>query len=232
MNLIEKIEIIEYPQLTHKGIIHLNFPNQYLLCMSFCRVQEYCESPLPCINKNYFTIEELMDTYAETYGHGHFSYDGDWVGFNIPGNLALAFQHDFHNKPMLKKEKYLLEIINKERARRKEITDTNFCVIGTYRLDDIEHEIAHALYYLHPKYKKQMDDFYHSLTDSHKKGMKNYLSTSGYEEPQFLDEAQAYFSTSDDEDISDRIPKSTLPGQRKLKLFRDAFKKWHNDKGI
>ena len=228
MKLIE-IEIIEYPQSTHKRIIHLNFPNQYILCMSFCRLQEYSESPLSNIKKRYFTIEEMMDTYAETYGNGHFNYDEEWVGFNLPGNIIISFQNDFSGKPMLEKEKYLIEIINRERARRKVIIDNNFCVIGTYRPEDVDHEIAHALYCLHLKYKKLMDDIYCSLTTKQQKGMNRYLSTSGYDRPQFIDEAQAYFSTSDDEDISNRIPKFALPGKRKLQLFRNVFKEWHNE---
>jgi hypothetical protein len=237
----KNIDVTVYPEDAREGIIHLKYHSQYYLAMSFCRLQEFSESPYLNIREQFFTLEEYMDIHAENTD-GHFTYDDDWVGFNITDRTIYDFIWKFAKfRRPLKKEEVLLKIIKKS-VRNKFGYDIytpksnpskkKFCVIGTFRNMDVDHELAHGFYYLRTKYKKEMNELYNSLTVSQRNRMHLYLKEEGYSPAEYRDETQAYFSTSTNADILGRIPKLKLPGKTKLKAFRDVFLKWKNDKRV
>jgi len=123
--------------------------NQYDLASTFMRIQEYYESPYNNIYNKHFTLETFLDTYVKP--NGKLTYFSDYCGFNVPGNIVNKFFKIFKND-LLEKEKSLLKAIRKNYKNK----DDNFYVIGCYRSNELTHEIAHALYYLHRDYKSNM----------------------------------------------------------------------------
>ena len=171
-----------------EGLIHLHFDNQYDVTSTFMRLQEFYESPYENIKGKYFTVEQYMDTYADDTGD--FSYTSDWSGFNVPGNVVLDF-YDLHWTEFLNKEKDLYTILKPF----IEIDGSNLYVIGTYKEDTIDHELAHAMYYLHPEYKVMMDNLTNQIMNPYSKDIQKVLRDMGYCDEVMKDEMQAYLST-------------------------------------
>lgn len=160
--------------------------DQYELCSSFVRLQEFYESPYPNIRGQHFTLDEFMDTYAKD--HNGFSYFTDWCGFNIPGCIVNQFR-DLFKDDLRPKEKNLLDLILKEHT----MTNGWYYVIGVIKGDyaAINHEVAHALYYLNPLYNKEIS----ILAEEYKKENPNKvkkLLKQGYDKDFITDELQAY----------------------------------------
>ena len=181
-----------------KRIVHLQYPNQYSLCSAFVRIQEFYESPFDDIRGKYFTLDEFMDRYAEQTGS--FTYFTDWSGFNVPGNVVLDFWYKFCWDRKLEKRKKELEIFRKIDEHIIS-SDPNFYLIGTHETDGVgtyvEHEIAHAYYYLDPEFRKAQDEVYDSMDKKVSAKVAVKLMEIGYSEGVIKDETQAYFSTDD-----------------------------------
>ena len=153
------------------------------------RMQEYYESPKFAGQK--FSMEEYMDWYAKE--NGNFTYTSDWNGFNVPGHIVKEFFDLFGDDELLHKERYLRSLINKYAD-----SDKPFYVIGIHQEDSsLEHEMAHAYYYLFPEYKKDMLNQVDNLDSTFRAGMFGWLKGHGYCEAVMSDETQAYLATSD-----------------------------------
>ena len=110
-------------------------PHRYLENLdAILRIQEHYESSR--FRSRVFTLEEYMDWYAERFGA--FTYFEDWSGFNVP---STAFEPFYEGRfdPLSEKERRLLRLFERERAP--------FYVIGITSDDDLQHELAHALYF-------------------------------------------------------------------------------------
>jgi hypothetical protein len=167
-------------------------PTNYEISSMFLRPQEFYESNFPNIQNNYFTLEEYIDTYV--HATGAFTYYNDWAGFNISSYHIKQFFNKFAYN-LSKKEIILLELLKKINP---ELTDP-FYVIGTKHQDakSINHELAHAYYYLNTNYRAYMEKeslkFSLSLWDKLNCNLQeNYL----YNKNVIRDEAQAYLATS------------------------------------
>ena len=186
------------PEIKFPGLIHLHFETQYGLASTLMRLQEFYESPYEGIRGHVFTHETFMDRYAQE-NDGEFTYFEDWTGFNVPGHIVDAFFEQFTD--LQQKEHKLRKFIN-------EILEENdwnaYYIIATCRgaadeEETVQHEIAHAMYYLFNTYKEEMDGHLTSM-ESEKalmKALKFQLKKSGYAENVHEDEMQAYFATSD-----------------------------------
>lgn len=175
-------------------IVHFHFEKQYDLIADFIRLQEFYESPLKGIRGELFTLDEFMDAYAEA--NGNFTYFTDWLGFNVPGNIVIKFRDVFYGD-MRPREWGLLSSIdhkNKFIYRR----DPQFYVIGTCKnFKYVNHELAHAYYYLAPAYKDAQDAVTASMDPEMKAKVAVKLVEMGYTEDVIDDEIQAYFSTDE-----------------------------------
>jgi len=153
------------------------------------RIQEYYESPIGEFRGNYFTHEDFMDAYAEN-NSGRFTYFSDWSGFNVPGNIVLEFFELFDD--LNKKETALYRCVE----TIAEIHGDQFYLIGVVGQDQdtLNHELAHAFYYLDKEYKELMD----AITSCWENRDEFYkgLETLGYDDSVFMDETQAYIATS------------------------------------
>lgn len=169
-------------EVIKKNIIHLIFKSQKDLCQSMIRLEEFYESP-EFANKK-FTLNEYKPWYVKNYGQ--WSYYSDWSGFNIPGHKIHEFLKT--NQKLRMVEKYIFQTLPKDK----------FYLIATYeggRSDILDHEIAHAMFYLNHDYKQEMTSLvnanFNNCTD-----LSDWILKS-YNTDVLIDELQAYLSTSD-----------------------------------
>lgn len=91
MNIKYKLKEI-YPK-----VFLVTMDNSYDLAMTFCRVQEFYESPYKEIRGKYFTMAEFQRLYTMRRGSDCFTYPSDWAGFNIPSQILLDCYGYFSN---------------------------------------------------------------------------------------------------------------------------------------
>ena len=199
--------------MKNSQILHVQFPNQYLLTSTMMRFQEFYESPNPKFRGKYFTHEQYMDWYAQD-NKGNMSYFTDWSGFNIPGETLFDWWA-YSQKISTKEDKlYRMVISNID-------YDKPFYLIATYKggkSSILDHEIMHALYYLKPDYRKAVNKL---LAKYNLKSFYKVLASYGYTSKVFKDEAQAYILTGLTPELA-KIPK-LLQLEYELKDLAETF---------
>lgn len=193
-----------------KGIVHITFPNQYELCATMLRMQEFYESPYPQIKGHPFTLEVFMDLYAED--KGNFTYYSDWNGFNVPGDVVCQFLTDMEHigYPLSKKERRLVHLLKVAMDGFEPDTDDTFYLIATHKKESspIEHEEAHAYYYLYSKYRTATNIMYDRSKiefPEYIQSIRDTLLRMGYCEDVIIDETQAYLSTDTIDEMTKRF---------------------------
>jgi hypothetical protein len=138
-----ELKIISSCKDTKKAIFHFNFATQKEMNLSFIRFSEYIESPK--YKGTLFPRQSILDYIP--------NYDKIVLGHNIPSNKFKEF------KVLFKTNFSLFEQIVIEKIDKYNAFD-DFYVIATYnaptKFTAIDHETAHALYYLIPKYKQEV----------------------------------------------------------------------------
>ena len=170
---------------------------QYEIASMFMRPQEYYESPFKNIQGKYFSVEEYIDQYVKETGG--FTYFTDWTGFNIPSeNIKTFFQ--LFKYDLTAKEILLDQLIRSINPRM----DGAFYVIGCSKdgnyKQTINHELAHAYWYLYPEYKSTMLSYIPKFSH-YQSAVDSMVTTGGYNQTVMNDEFQAYIATSLREDI-------------------------------
>jgi hypothetical protein len=166
--------------------------DMYTLAMTFCRVQEFYESPFKQIRNKKFSLIKFMELYSKKNG-GCFTYAQDWGGFNVPGRVVANLYKigiDDYNK-------YDSTIEEIHKTINKEIKEKNhyYLIAADNNAKTVEHELCHAFYTLIPDYKTKANKILKKLSPSvHKKASKA-LYDLGYGKSTLLDEFQAYFIT-------------------------------------
>ena len=177
-----------------RGVVHVRAPDQHQLCGMFVRPQEFYESPYPEIRGHYFTLDQFKARYAADNG-GMFTYFDDWHGFNIPGHVMIEFFETFSR-----------DLSMPEQALREFTRGLDpFYLIGSHEGNDeedsLEHELAHATYYLNDWYRanarKLVENFRTSMpADS--AALVTQLKAWGYGDTTLTDELNAYMATTDE----------------------------------
>lgn len=160
------------------GIMLIQFSALEELARTFLRFQEHYEGPKH--RNKIFTIGEYRAWYAQEYGA--FTYYTDWAGFNIPDTAIRAFQEGLFD-PLTEEEQKLLDLVKDKTGK--------FYIIGVFRNEEVQHELAHGLYYIDSRYKKQVDNLlsnYAGLLDP----LRALLLKDGYHEAVLNDEMHAY----------------------------------------
>jgi len=197
-------------QSSTENIIFLKGENQYELASTFMRLQEYYESPKFC--GEFPTLEEYMDWYASAFGN--FTYFSDWNGFNVPGDVVREFFAECPHE-LLDKEKRLRDLLSEWIYN-----DEPFYVIGVHCQDNtIDHEFAHAFFYLDEDYRTEMTGLVNNLSKSFRDTVTGYLTKEGYHSHVYLDESQAYLATNTMME-TDEMVKSKVPWNDVLELQR------------
>jgi hypothetical protein len=167
--------------------------------MSFVRMQEFYESPK--FKGKYFTLEEFIDYWSLNYGKGAFTYPNAWNGFNLPGEVFESWKKKFiheHNDILREREISVLTTVFE--LMDKDECDGKYYIIAVNEENKvdmneaIEHETAHAFYYLYPEYRKSCDKLLKKLGKKQYKNDKEMLLKMGYCKKVINDELQAYYS--------------------------------------
>jgi hypothetical protein len=215
-------------------VYSLLFDTQYELCMSFVRIQEFYESPK--FRGKYFTLEQYIDYWSKEFGNGAFTYPAVWNGFNVPGKIISNWETLFLNMEdddtFRNRELKLFDAIDK--LMRKEGLKTDkfqdymdkIYIIGVHKQSDyvktLSHEIAHAMYFLHPRYRKLCNSLLKNLDRKTYGAGKEWLLKKGYCKKMIDDELQAYFSTSESYFNGKDV---VMNGRKEFELNFESFKR-------
>lgn len=191
------------------------FENAYDLCMHFLRYQEYYESPK--FKGKEFTIIEFMEWYAKTMGNGLFTYPSDWRGFNIPSHVIWEAQASGKIEDYNLYDKAMWSAYNMVGST---IKHNSFYILGVCKseLNVLDHELAHALYYVNEEYANDMNGFVNKLTNKVLSSVYRYFEQVGYSKEVYKDELQAYFSTG--------LPRELAHHTKLMTPFTSAFKSY------
>ena len=209
-----------------KNCLLLEFNTQKDLALAFCRVEEYYEGN-PKVNGNYLSFVEFIDAFMTD--DGKLDYFHYWTGFNIPGNIFI----EWSQKNM--SEKTYWENALAYAVHSKLNLEKPFYVIGGVKgdIEVIDHEIAHALYYMNPEYKDMMDtanyQFYKNLRGEYSKMVKA-LKKMGYGDNVIKDEVQAYMSTSGKKELVEKFGLDFTKIQGFRKLYRKVLSRYNTSK--
>ena len=179
----------------HPRIFLVTIKDTYDLAMTFCRLQEYYESPFKQIRNKTFTMTEFQRLYAKEFGDGIFSYPADWAGFNVPGDVFDDFMHIAFDDWGNEYDITIADIHWTVTKEEEEFNDENPYYIIAAGPDDretINHEICHALYYLDQQYKEKVDLIISELNVSLFSHFKTGLLNKGYSKGVIVDEINAY----------------------------------------
>jgi len=184
-----------------KNCLLLEFNTQKDLALAFCRVEEYYEGN-PKVNGKYLSFVDFIDAFMTD--DGKLDYFHYWTGFNIPGNIYM----EWSQKNM--SDKTYWELALADAVTKKLDLEKPFYIIGGKKgdMNVIDHEIAHALYYMNPDYMCEMEElnyeFYKSYRMQFSKLVKK-LKKMGYGNNVVRDEIQAYMSTSTKKELVEKF---------------------------
>jgi ribosomal protein S9 len=206
-----------------KNCLLLEFNTQKDLALSFCRVEEYYEGN-PKVNGKYLSFVDFIDAFMTD--DGKLNYFHYWTGFNIPGNIYKEWSQQNMS------DKTYWELALADAVSKKLDLEKPFYIIGGVKgnTEVIDHEIAHALYYMNTEYKDLMDaanyQFYKNLRMEYSKMVKT-LKKMGYGENVIRDEVQAYMSTSGKKELVEKFGLSFKKIQGFRKLYRKVLSRYN-----
>lgn len=193
-------------------MIMLEFPTRKELSMTMGRAQEYYESGNPKLRNKLFTLEQFLDAFTDD--DGEVSYFNSWSGFNIPGHSLNMF---FANFDLTSREEALRDLIAKNTPGNR------FYVIAA-RKDDaltMEHEIAHAMFYLDEEYRKAAAKLVKQMDPVLRKKLEIVFKEWGYAREVYVDELNAYMATSPKDYMRRKFGLSGIV--KKMKPFTELF---------
>jgi len=184
----------------YDGVYYCKINNMYDLTMTFCRVQEFYESPFKAIRGKKFTLVDFMKIYSKA--NGNFTYPLDWGGFNVPGPVIA----DLYAKGIDDYNIYdsIIEDIHNSINEKLKQKNHYYLIGANNNKTTIEHEVCHAFYFLDQEYKKKVNKELSKLDRKVYKKMTDVLLNIGYNKVVLLDELQAYLIT-DSSLIDDNI---------------------------
>jgi hypothetical protein len=184
-----------------KNLLLFTFDTRKEITTTFFRVQEYYESPNLNLHRKKFSVFQFLQ--EQMCDDGHIDYFSFWSGFNIPGHIINSWWKDGAELDSTTKEEELMTQI----WHNVDMSD-RYYVIGAEEKDltTINHEIAHALYYLNRVYTHKMGDLIQEFMTKYKEdydSMVGELLRMGYNEDVIDDEIQAYLSSEKKKDLED-----------------------------
>ena len=175
------------------GFYIVKCADSYELGMLFARVQEYYESPMDEYRGKNFCLFEFMNRYRKNKGRESFSYPLDWGGYNVPSSsfepcLRGVGKVDY----ITPYDHEMLVILHMIRAEQP---IGPFYLIGVEEFDGmvINHESAHALFYLNGNYRADVElQIKYGISKSLYDKLEKRLLEEGYTHSVVIDEIQAY----------------------------------------
>ena len=209
-----------------KNCLLLEFNTQKDLALAFCRVEEYYEGN-PRVNGKYLSFVDFIDAFMTD--DGKLDYFHYWTGFNIPGDIFMKWSQNNMS------DKTYWEIALADAVYKKIDFTKPFYIIGGKKgdMEVIDHEIAHALYYMNTEYKDLMDtanyQFYKNVRGEYSKMVKA-LKKMGYGDNVIKDEVQAYMSTSGKKELVEKFGLDFNKIQGFRKLYRKVLSQYNTYK--
>ena len=187
------------------------------LTLTFFRIQEFYESAKDELRGKKFDVFDFL--CSEVKDNGEVKYFNGWAGFNFPGDVYEKWKKI--NTPLTKLEKELDKQIFKNINRNKP-----FYVIACLKKDKkaIDHELAHAMYYLDSSYKMEISSLISSIPVKIYLDLRSKLFDFGYSYDVLDDEINAYLSISGAKYLRDTI--KTKVDKKLIKSFEKTFKKY------
>lgn len=131
-----------------------------------------------------FSLEEYMDWYVKK--HGHFDYFDTVEGFNIPGvNLKPFYDGQFN--PLTKKEERILDLCRLESNNLETLV-----IISTFREQELDHELAHGLFYLDAMYRTEVKSIVKQIKPHIRRKFGKNLKERDYHPSTWIDEINSY----------------------------------------
>jgi hypothetical protein len=222
----KKSKLVDYElHKIMKNVFAVKIDDQYQRAMLFVRYQEFYESPYKQFQGKHFNIFEFMDHYMRDRGATHFTYPKDWCGYNIPSEFLLkCFINVGDPNPYDEVMSGIIGSILKEidSKNHNPVKRDKFYLIGVDKIEGgvMDHEIAHALFYINPSYKKEMKKLVEKMPKKKFESMKKILLDLGYREAVIVDEIQAFMSTGLWEKMRETI------GEKDTIEFVNIFQKY------
>jgi hypothetical protein len=195
MNPVEdltfNVGVYKVSRISKLGLWLVTTDSLFDLGCLFWRAQEFYESPNPEFAGKSFALLDFMRWYCTEQSETHdFSYFTDFEGYNLPDTAieaALASGCPDPNKYDVLFGRIVAEI--------RALQGGPYYVIGARTGDQAvtEHEIAHGMFYLLPKYREQASKLVNALPQRDE--IFKVLEGEGYGEICRVDEAQAYLAT-------------------------------------
>lgn len=181
-----------------KQLLLFTFKTQKEITMTFFRMEEYYESPLKGLFHKHFTVFDFLNESMDN--DGKIDYFSKWIGFNIPGHSIKEWA-ELNCPNYTPKEVQVFDHLH----QKVDMSEPFYIIAAKEGITDvIDHEIAHALYYLDKGYKTVMNikvsQFKNNFPVQYKK-VQDWLKDMGYNKSVFTDETQAYMSTSDKKEL-------------------------------
>jgi len=175
------------------------FEDSYDMCMTFCRYQEFYESPNSQFRNHNFKLFDFIKWYSNHYSKGNFTYATDWSGFNVPSKVLLkcwlgtAQDYTCYDSVMTS----IIDSIHDKLLKKYGTINIDFYLIGAQkgRSNTVKHEVAHGMFYLNKNYKKEMLSLVKALKPKFRNQFYKDLQKVGYSKQVLPDEAQAFLAT-------------------------------------
>lgn len=206
----------------YNRIFLVTIKDPYDLGMTFCRLQEYYESPFKQIRGQAFSLNEFQRLYSKKFGDGVFTYPIDWSGFNVPGNVVDEFMKTAFPDWNLDYDRVIEDIhwnVTKEYEEYDEVNP--YYLIATEPKDrsTIRHELCHALYYLDTEYRDKVNKTIGLLHRNIFATFREHLLNIGYSKQVITDEINAYLCV-DSYQLTDSLRK---PNKKEKKNLDDTI---------
>lgn len=199
-------------------IFAVEVKDDYERAMLFVRAQEYYESIFPEFRGNIFNMFDYMDRYRRHMKKDYFSYTFDWCGYNVPSHEleGCYSQLSYEEHMVTPYDEHMMNIISTIRSHQRR---GKFYLLGVDSIDSswiMDHEMAHALFFTNPDYKKEMLENILALPKNLHDSLFSVILQMGYPEKVVADEIQAYLSTGAADEMG---------GIRGIKTWEKRFSK-------
>lgn len=218
-------------RLAKAGLWLVTADSSFELGALFWRAQEMYESPNHAFRAKPPALLDYIRWYCEVFSEDHsFTYYTDYVGYNLPASaVAAALSAEIPDTNRY--DALFARVAAGVEARQA----GDYYLIGARTSDKAvtEHEIAHGMFYLLPKYKDLASKLVNTLPE--KEELFALLRKEGYSDEVLVDEAQAYLATGLFEDLMHleqvRHPFMKLYKTHKKKLIKPRRRKNEKLKG-
>ena len=214
-------------RIAKEGLWLVTTEHAHDLAALFVRPQEFYESASEDIQGLPFSKAAYCRWYALNVSDiGSFTYATDAQAFNVPGEAVEACLQAPHPDT----DTYDL-ILRDIASRASALQSGRYYLIGVRDGDraNLDHEIAHGMFYLLPKYRASMVALVEGLPEGMRDQVNGALLGRGYSLDTAVDETQAYFATGLLEELlhleMERHPFMKVFAEHRRKIIKPSTEK-------